>query len=68
MKTTHQSSTTISNNLKSKIAALVKTEKKLDNIKYVLLIILSIIGLSLFTLSARDVAPGTNKKGGGKSH
>ena len=65
MKTTHQSSTAISNNLKSKIAALVKTEKKLDNIKYVLLIILSIIGLSLFTLSARDVAPGTHKKGGG---
>ncbi|KJS04275.1 MAG: hypothetical protein VR77_12180, partial [Flavobacteriales bacterium BRH_c54] len=66
MKTASNLSNTIRNTPKKNISELLKTSKKLEIIKYIILLCLMILGFGIISLTARNVAvSGGGNKGGG---
>ncbi|MCW8898074.1 MAG: hypothetical protein OQJ96_06825, partial [Flavobacteriales bacterium] len=66
MKTASNISSTIRNTPKKNISDLLKTSKKLEIIKYIILLFLMILGLGIISITARNVpTSGGGNKGGG---
>ncbi|MDT8411799.1 MAG: hypothetical protein RQ875_04995, partial [Vicingaceae bacterium] len=65
MKTASNISITIRNTPKKNISELLKTSKRLEIFKYIILLFLMILGFGIISLSARNVPTSGGNKGGG---